>query len=143
MTVLDAKVPEGPLAEKWSKARFDLKLVNRVSAPGKSLDEAIALAETIAANGPRAVRAALEVILKTSVDPDDFPVLAGKAIEAVPQLLQDGRFSACHGILRALRHQARQAPCPVRQAASRRVSASSRCRAVRSVSSRSSSSCSG
>ena len=26
--VLDAKVPEGPLAEKWSKARFDLKLVN-------------------------------------------------------------------------------------------------------------------
>ena len=26
--VLDAKVPEGPLADKWSKARFDLKLVN-------------------------------------------------------------------------------------------------------------------
>jgi succinate dehydrogenase / fumarate reductase, flavoprotein subunit len=26
--VLDAKVPEGPLAEKWDKHRFDLKLVN-------------------------------------------------------------------------------------------------------------------
>ncbi len=26
--VLDAKIPEGPLAEKWDKHRFDLKLVN-------------------------------------------------------------------------------------------------------------------
>jgi hypothetical protein len=25
---LDAKIPQGPLAEKWSKHKFDLKLVN-------------------------------------------------------------------------------------------------------------------
>jgi enoyl-CoA hydratase/carnithine racemase len=42
-----------------------LGLVNRVSAPGKSLDEAVALADSIARNGPRAVRAALDVIRKT------------------------------------------------------------------------------
>jgi len=37
-------------------------LVNRVSAPGMALDEALAIAETIAKNGPRAVRHALTVI---------------------------------------------------------------------------------
>jgi enoyl-CoA hydratase/carnithine racemase len=36
-----------------------------VSAPGKSLDEALAMAEAIAKNGPRAVRAALAVIRNT------------------------------------------------------------------------------
>lgn len=39
-----------------------LGLVNRVSAPGRCLDDALALAEQIAANGPRAVRAALSVL---------------------------------------------------------------------------------
>lgn len=38
-----------------------LGLVNRVSAPGACVDEAIALAEAIAENGPRAVRASLRV----------------------------------------------------------------------------------
>lgn len=37
-------------------------LVNRISAPGMALDEAMALAEMIAKNGPRAVRHALTVI---------------------------------------------------------------------------------
>lgn len=37
-------------------------LVNRISAPGMVLDEAMALAEMIAKNGPRAVRHALTVI---------------------------------------------------------------------------------
>jgi enoyl-CoA hydratase/carnithine racemase len=41
---------------------LDLGLFNRVSAPGGSLAEAVALAETISGNGPRAVRAALAVI---------------------------------------------------------------------------------
>ncbi len=44
---------------------LDLKLVNRISDPGKSLDDAIALGETIAANGPKAVRSALEVIRRS------------------------------------------------------------------------------
>jgi len=49
-----------------AKEAFNLGLVNRISAPGKSLDESIALAETIAKNGPRAVRFALEVIRRTA-----------------------------------------------------------------------------
>ncbi len=39
-------------------------LVNRVSVPGKAFEEALALAETIASKGPRAVRHALFVIRK-------------------------------------------------------------------------------
>jgi enoyl-CoA hydratase/carnithine racemase len=42
-----------------------LGLVNRVSEPGKAKDDAIELAQQIADNGPRAVRAALHVIRKT------------------------------------------------------------------------------
>jgi enoyl-CoA hydratase/carnithine racemase len=42
-----------------------LGLVNRLSAPGKVLDEAIAFAGDIARNGPRSVRASLEVIRRT------------------------------------------------------------------------------
>jgi enoyl-CoA hydratase/carnithine racemase len=37
-------------------------LVNRISAPGTALDEAMVMAEVIAKNGPRAVRHALKVI---------------------------------------------------------------------------------
>jgi enoyl-CoA hydratase/carnithine racemase len=40
-------------------------LVNRVSRPGKSLEEALEIAGTISKNGPRAVRAALEVIRRS------------------------------------------------------------------------------
>ena len=39
-----------------------LALVNRVSAPGNALNDAIAMAEAISRNGPRAVRSALKVI---------------------------------------------------------------------------------
>lgn len=41
---------------------LQLGLVNRVSRPGHALEDAIAIAETIAQNGPRAVRSALGVI---------------------------------------------------------------------------------
>ena len=44
---------------------FGLGLVSRVSEPGKSVDAALALAESIAKNGPRAVRSALEILRKT------------------------------------------------------------------------------
>ena len=56
---------------------LDLSLINRVSAPGKALDEALALAKTIAANGPRAVRAALDVIRKSP----DLPLEDALALE--------------------------------------------------------------
>ncbi|MBW2560769.1 MAG: enoyl-CoA hydratase/isomerase family protein [Deltaproteobacteria bacterium] len=41
-------------------------LINRMSVPGKALDESIDVARMIAGNGPRAVRSALEVIRSTS-----------------------------------------------------------------------------
>jgi enoyl-CoA hydratase len=41
-------------------------LVNRVSAPGKSLDESLEMARLITANGPRAVRSALAVIRRAA-----------------------------------------------------------------------------
>lgn len=56
---------------------LDLKLVNRVSAPGKAFEEALAMAETIAANGPRAVGAALEVIRRSQ----DMPLENALALE--------------------------------------------------------------
>ena len=56
---------------------LNLKLVNRVSSPGKALEEALTLAETIAANGPRAVQAALEVIRRSQ----DMPLEEALALE--------------------------------------------------------------
>ena len=41
---------------------LQLGLINRISAPGKALEEAVAMAETIVCNGPQAVRSALSVI---------------------------------------------------------------------------------
>jgi enoyl-CoA hydratase/carnithine racemase len=43
---------------------FQLGFTNRISAPGKALEEALSLALSIAENGPRAVRHALSVIRK-------------------------------------------------------------------------------
>jgi enoyl-CoA hydratase/carnithine racemase len=37
-------------------------LVNRVSAPGRALEEALEIARAISKNGPRAVRNALDLI---------------------------------------------------------------------------------
>ena len=44
---------------------FQLGWTNRISGPGKALEEALSLAFSIAQNGPRAVRHALSVIRKT------------------------------------------------------------------------------
>jgi enoyl-CoA hydratase/carnithine racemase len=65
-----------------------LGLVNRVSAPGAVLDEALALGEQIAANGPRAVRAALAVI-RTGAS-------IAEELEAAAQLIAQGECQ--HGI---------------------------------------------
>lgn len=48
-----------------AKEAFDLGIANRISAPGRCLDEALELGAAIARNGPRAVRASLEVIRAT------------------------------------------------------------------------------
>jgi enoyl-CoA hydratase/carnithine racemase len=47
-----------------ARESLQLGLTNRISAPGKAMDEAFALALAIAHNGPRAVRHALSVIRK-------------------------------------------------------------------------------
>jgi enoyl-CoA hydratase/carnithine racemase len=49
---------------------LSLGLVNRVSAPGCALDEALDLAQRIAKNGPRAVRSAVDVIRRSA----DLPI---------------------------------------------------------------------
>jgi enoyl-CoA hydratase len=56
---------------------LSLGLVNIVSAPGDALDEAKRLAQSIAVNGPRAVRAALRVIRTAA----DMPVADAIALE--------------------------------------------------------------
>ena len=45
-----------------AKEALQLGLVNRISTPGKALDEAIEMAEAIMGNGPQAVQSALKVI---------------------------------------------------------------------------------
>lgn len=65
-----------------------LGLVNRVSAPGEALACALALAEAIAANGPRAVRAALAVLRHTGDLPFADAVAAER--EAAAHLIASG-----------------------------------------------------
>lgn len=73
-----------------AREAFDLQMTNRVSARGKALDEALALAETIAANGPRAVRAVLEVIRRSQDMPlDDALTLE---LERAVDLVAHGEF---------------------------------------------------
>lgn len=54
-------------------------LVNRVSRPGSSLEEAMDVARAISKNGPRAVRAALEVIRRSS----DLPLRDAMELESL------------------------------------------------------------
>lgn len=63
-----ARATEMILAAREVSAQEALScgLVNRISSPGRALDESIDLARMIAANGPRAVRSALAVIRSTS-----------------------------------------------------------------------------
>lgn len=49
-----------------SKEAESIGLVNRISQPGKVLEEAISIGEAISKNGPRSVRSALEVIRQSS-----------------------------------------------------------------------------
>ncbi|HUQ01568.1 MAG TPA: enoyl-CoA hydratase/isomerase family protein [Kofleriaceae bacterium] len=69
-----------------------LGLVNRVSEQGAALDEAIALAQEIAANGPRAVRAALAVI-RGSAD-QSWPDAVRGELEAAATLIASGECQA-------------------------------------------------
>ncbi|MBN2397328.1 MAG: enoyl-CoA hydratase/isomerase family protein [Deltaproteobacteria bacterium] len=63
-----ARAAEMILAAREISAQEALScgLINRISSPGRALDESIDLARMIAANGPRAVRSALAVIRATN-----------------------------------------------------------------------------
>jgi enoyl-CoA hydratase/carnithine racemase len=65
-----------------------LGLANRISAPGAARAEAIALAEQIASNGPRAVRAALG-ILRRATDLS-WPEAVAAEVDAAAHLIATG-----------------------------------------------------
>ena len=71
-----------------------LGLVSRMSAPGRALEDALALGREIAANGPRATRAALEVIRQT-LDLSEADALALER-ENAAQLMASGECA--HGL---------------------------------------------
>lgn len=85
-----------------------LGLADRVSAPGKALDEAITLAEAIAKNGPRAVRSSLEVIRKAA----DIPLRDALEFETMiaADLIASGE--CMHGITAFLGKKEPEFPDP-------------------------------
>ncbi len=87
---------------------FQLGLTNRISAPGKALEEALALALTIAQNGPRAVRHALSVIRRTG-DLTTQEALELETEEAV-SLIASGE--SIHGVSAFLMRQKPEFPEP-------------------------------
>jgi enoyl-CoA hydratase/carnithine racemase len=87
---------------------FQLGLTNRISAPGKALEEALSLARSIAQNGPRAVRHALSVIRKTG-DLTTREALEMETEEAVT-LIASGE--SIHGVSAFLTRQKPEFPEP-------------------------------
>ncbi len=77
-----------------AKEAMALKITNRISDPGNSLEEAVELGHTIAANGPRSVRSAIEVIRRSP----DLPLAESLALEAerATTLIASGEF--IHGV---------------------------------------------
>jgi len=85
-----------------------LRLVNRISEQGKTLEDSIALAEIIAGNGPRAVRHALKVIRKTP----DLPLKDALDLETkeAANLIASGE--CYHGIMAFLSKEKPEFPDP-------------------------------
>jgi enoyl-CoA hydratase len=73
---------------------LQLGIVSRVSKKGEALSEALGLAETIAKNGPRAVRSALAVIRKTP----DLPLDEAMEIETSTAAALTASGECIHGI---------------------------------------------
>lgn len=85
---------------------LNLGIVNRISEPGKALAEALILAETIAAMGPRAVRHALEVIRRTP----DIPQREALELETEKAVTLIASGECYHGILAFLEKRKPQFP---------------------------------
>jgi enoyl-CoA hydratase/carnithine racemase len=87
---------------------FQMGIVNRICAPGKALEEAQDLAQTIAENGPLAVRHALRVIRQT---PDmTYEEALKKETEEAVSLIASGE--CLHGIAAFLLKQTPSFPEP-------------------------------
>ena len=80
---------------------LSIGLVNRISAPGLALAEAVTLAETIARNGPRAVRHALTVIRKAA----ELPMKAALDLEREQAVSLIVSGECVHGITAFLSKQ--------------------------------------
>lgn len=80
---------------------FQLGWTNRISAPGKALEEAFSLALSIAENGPRAVRHALAVIRKTS----DLTIQEALEMETEEAVTLIASGESVHGISTFLTRQ--------------------------------------
>jgi enoyl-CoA hydratase/carnithine racemase len=87
---------------------LSLGVVNRISGPGKALEEAMKLAETIANNGPEAVRRALKVIRKTP-DLSYMDALEMESQEAIDLILTG---ECVHGISAFLERRKPEFPDP-------------------------------
>lgn len=87
---------------------LSLGVVNRISESGKALEEAMKLAETIANNGPEAVRRALKVIRKTP-DLSYIDALEMESQEAVDLILTG---ECVHGISAFLERRKPEFPEP-------------------------------
>ena len=87
---------------------LQLGLANRVSAPGAALDEAVALAETIASNGPRAIRSALS-LLRSAVDLPRAEAIE-RELELATDLIASGE--CVHGITAFLNREPPTFPDP-------------------------------
>lgn len=87
---------------------FQLGLVNRISAPGRSLEEAIEMAEAIADNGPLAVRHALSVIRRTQ----DMTCQQAMELESAEAVALIASGECMHGITAFLARQKPVFPDP-------------------------------
>ena len=87
---------------------LQLGFANRISAPGKALDEALFLAQAIAQNGPRAVRHALSVIRKI----DDLTTREALEMETQEAVTLIASGESIHGISAFLTRQAPEFPEP-------------------------------
>ena len=91
-----------------AKEAFELGMVNRVAEQGKSLDEALSLAEQIARNGPRAVRSSLEILRRSA----ELPLSEAFALEMekAADLIATGECA--HGITAFLQREKPEFPDP-------------------------------
>jgi enoyl-CoA hydratase len=87
---------------------LQLGLINRVSSPAKALEEALSLALSIAANGPRAVRHALAVIRKTG----DLTALEALELETQEAVTLIASGECIHGVSAFLTGQPPEFPEP-------------------------------